>query len=36
MSKEYEAKFLDVNVDEMREKLVKLGAKIVHEKTSFS
>jgi len=35
MSKEYEAKFLDINVEEMREKLKKIGAKIVHEKKRY-
>ncbi len=31
MGKEYEAKFLDINVEEMREILRKNGGSIVHE-----
>ena len=30
MGKEYEAKFLDINVKEMRKKLKKLGCLLVH------
>ena len=35
MSKEYEAKFLDINPEELRTKLKKLGAKVVHEKKRY-
>jgi hypothetical protein len=35
MSKEYEAKFLEVDVSKIREKLIKLGAKQVHEKKRY-
>lgn len=35
MSQEFEAKFLDVNVSSMRDRLESIGAKLVHEKTKY-
>ena len=35
MSKEFEAKFLEIDVGKMKEKLIKLGAKQIHEKKRY-
>lgn len=34
-SKEYEAKFLDIDRDEMRERLKRMGAELIHEKKKY-
>jgi len=35
MGKEYEAKFLEINIDEMREKLKNIGASQVHKNMRY-